>query len=238
MTDPAAYPAIPEVIWAYYEKILDRKLEHPLVKAIKTQGEGRTWQSINDLFSITAKNTGLVSDKLLTELGFKENNFDNNHLQSIFGVMRAINMLHTLGFSEIKPLPAKKKTRECDLRAEHNSQRFAIEVMRSSEAAYRFPDHEDPVHDLPTYVVRRYQEKHTQLTATMKAHNCYKALLVVVMDSPPAKQLTESGEWDGIAKNIFENMKNPPDIHILLFTGLRDAKTDTDEYAVYPPFDC
>lgn len=155
--DPAKYPAIPTAIWAYYKKLLDRNLfEHPVVKAIKTQGEDRTWRAFNDLFCMTAINTGFAPDKLLSELGFDENNLDNNHLQSIFGVMRAINMLHGLGFRSLTPLSSKNSRRECDLSAEYTGIRFAIEVFRSSEVVYRFPDHQDPVHCLQSYIARRY----------------------------------------------------------------------------------
>lgn len=234
MMEAAGYPAIPPAIWSYYTRLLEATLAHPLVETVRNQGEDQTWRAINALFHITATNTRLAPEKLLSQLGFDENNLDNNHLQSIFGVMRAINMLHDLGFANITPLPARRSRRECDLLAEYQGARLAIEVFRSSEAVYRFPGHHDPVHDLQSYIAGRYQAKRTQLEATMKAHNCSKSLLVVVMDSPPAKQLTRSDEWQGIAKQAFMSMGSPGDVHLLMFTGNKDESTGKDEHVIHP----
>lgn len=235
--DVAAYPSIPPAIWSYYRKLLYAKPSHPLVRAIKNQGESPTWKAIDELLKIAGDNTGLAPQGLLKVVGFNENNLDNSHIQAVFGVLRTINMLCNLGFTKPRPLPAKKSTRECDLLAEYNGARYAIEVFRSSEAAYRFPNHKDPARNLQSYITRRHKKKRTQLAATMKAYNCSKALLIVVMDSSPAKQLTRSDEWDEIARSAYHTMGSPTDTHLLIFTGLKDFRTGGDDYAAYPTLD-
>lgn len=233
--DTHAFPAIPQAIETYYQGLLKSHGSHPLLQAIKRQGEERTWQGINELFRVTAESTALNSGRLLRELGFDDKNFDPDYLQAIFGIMRAINMLHSVGFSQIRPLRPQRSRRECDLLGDYDGTRYAIEVLRSSEAAYRFPEHKTPAHNLENYIAQRFIEKRSQLDATMKAHQCSKTLLVVVMDSPPAKQLTGSDEWDSIVNKAFELMGKPVNTHLFVFTGLQDIRTGKDEWAIYPP---
>lgn len=211
--DLKTYSSIPQALWAYYQELLAKNPSHPIVAAIQRQGEEQTWQGINELFLITAQNTGLF-DKLLRLLGFDEKNLDPNHLQAIFGVMRTINTLHNLAFDNILPLPPKKSQRESDLLAEHKGMRFAVEVFRSSEMAYRFPDHTNSAQNLQSYIARRYKEKRSQLDATMKARQCNKALLAVVMDSQPAKALVADTEWEAVVKDTFEQMGGPTNTHL------------------------
>jgi hypothetical protein len=233
--DTRAYPSIPQALWAYCQKLHAKNHSHPFLEAIKKQGEERTWKGINDLFQITCQNIGLDSDRLLRQLGFDERNFHPSYLSAILGIMRNINMLNNIGFANIHPLPPKKSQREADLTAEYGGVKLAVEVFRSSETAYRYPGHSDPNHNLERYIVGRYKEKRSQLDATMKAHLCGKAVLAVVMDSPPAKQLTDGNEWKTTAKEAFDLMGNPANTHLLIFTGNFDPNTGKDEFVIYPP---
>ncbi len=68
----------------------------------------------------------------------------------------------------------------------------------------------------------------------MNTHKCSKALLVVVMDSQPAKALVSGDEWHEVAENTFEMMGNPDNTHLLVFTGMADINGQ-DERILYPP---
>jgi hypothetical protein len=233
--DSRAYPSIPQALWTYHQELPAKNPSHPLLEAIKTQGEEQTWKGINSLFDITCRNTRLDPDRLLRQLGFDDRNFDPNYLPAILGIMRNINMLNKIGFTNIHPLPPKRSRREADLTAEYAGVKLAVEVFRSSETAYRYPSHSDPNHNLERYIADRYTKKRSQLDATIKAHQCSGALLAVVMDSSPAKQLTAGNEWTVTAKETFDLMGNPANTHLLIFTGLSDPSTGKDEFVVYPP---
>lgn len=187
--DTAVFPAIPPAIWAYFQDLQGMNSSHPLLEAIGKQGEQQTWKGIDELFRITSETTGLSPEDLLLRLGFDQKNLDHSYLQAIFGIMRDINTLHDIGFVRIVPLPPQKSRRESDLVAEFSGERFAIEVFRSSETAYRFPRHKDPQRNLEKYIARRYAEKRSQLDATMANHNCGEALIAVAMDSQQQRPL-------------------------------------------------
>ncbi len=152
------YSAIPSTLWPYYEDLVIKRPHHPIVKAIQNQGKDKTWSGINRLFEITSQNTGLPSDRLLQDMGFDRSNLDDNHLQSIFGVMRTVNLLVQIGFTKLRPLPPNKSRRESDLRGEFNRTMFAIEVFRSNEVAYRFPNHNSPTQNLQSSLLSKIAE--------------------------------------------------------------------------------
>src|SRR2546422_10466614 len=113
--DTTAFPAIPPAIWAYFQDLQGMKSSHPLLKAIRRQGERQTWTGIDELFRITSETTGLRPEDLLRHLGFDQKNLDPSYLQAIFGIMRDINTLHNIGFVNIVPLPPHKSRKESDL---------------------------------------------------------------------------------------------------------------------------
>jgi|GEM_PF-2302436 hypothetical protein len=234
--DISKYPSIPSEFWSYYQTLREKRKSHPLLAATSRQGDEKTLDAINELFEVTCRNTGL-KEKLFLNLGFDENNFDNNHLQSILGVMRAINTLNDLGFKKITPLPPRKSRREADLLAVYMNKWFAVEVFRSNEVSYRFPDHSNKSNNLQSYIAQRYSEKRSQLDATMREHQCDKAVLTVVIDSQPAKALVTGAEWEGVTEATYKLMGSPSKIHLLLFTGMKNYFSGKDEYAVYPPLD-
>lgn len=200
---------------------------------MQRQGEHRTWQAIDRLFRFTIQNTQLDSDRLLRQLGLNQSNLDRDHLQAIFGVMRTINTLHPLGFVNIHPLVRQKDRREADLVAERAGARFAIEVFRSSEIAYRYPNHKDRARNLQEYIADRYRVKRKQLAATIEAHRCAKALLAVVIDSYPAKALVQGEGFLAVARDSYRMIRSPPSTHLLIFTGMADVH-GKDERAIYP----
>ncbi len=227
---PNAYPFLTQKFWSYYQFLRDSNPSHRLIRVVQERGERQAFQPINELFRITSQNTKLEPDKLLNHLGLDLRNHAEDHLQAIFGVMRAVNTLAAIGFTNMTPLLPQESRRECDLLAEYSGIRFAVEVFRSSETAYRFPEHSLPRHNLENYISQRYINKRSQFQATMDAYNCKKGLLAVVMDSQPAKAL--SGLY-AVAKEAFEQMGNPNDLHLLIFNGVSDIH-GKDERAIYP----
>src|SRR6476469_2875895 len=145
--DFSKYPSIPSEFWSYYQTLQYKRNSHPIVDAMSRQGHEKTLKALNEPCETTCRNTGL-KEKLFLNLGFDQNNFDNNHLQSILGVMRAINTLNDLGFKKITPLPTRKSRREADLLAVYMNKWFAVEVFRSNEVSYRFPDHSNKSNNL------------------------------------------------------------------------------------------
>jgi hypothetical protein len=234
--DISKYPSIPSKFWSYYQTLREKRKSHPLLAAMSHQGDKKPLDAVNELFEVTCRNTGL-KEKLFVNLGFDENNLDNNHLQSIFGVMRTINTLSDLGFERVNPLPPRKSQREADLLAVYINKRFAVEVFRSNEVSYRFPDHSNKANNLQSYIAQRYSEKRSQLDATMKNHQCNKALLAVVVDSQPAKALVTGAEWEDVTETTYKLMGSPSKTHLLLFTGMKNYFSGKDEYAIYPPLD-
>ena len=228
------FASIPQLIWSYYDELMKKNGPHPLIEATKKQGQEKTWKGIDELFGITSENTSLPPTSLVTQLGFDPKNFDPQYLQAILGNMRSINMLHSIGFRDIQPLPAVMSRRESDLLAMHRGTRFAVEVARSSETAYRFPEHASRRHNLAEYIASRYEDKQAQLGSTMQNRNCSKALFVVVMDSQPAKALLQGHEWEEVAREAFRFMGEPANTRLLIFTGMADSN-GRDEYAVHPP---
>lgn len=222
-----SYPHIPQKLLRYESS--------RLTEALQTQGEHRTWQAIDALFSIGSNIVGMNSDSLLERLGFDEKNVDSNNLQSMFGVVRAITVLHKLRFVDIQPLPPSRERKEADLIAVLNGQQFAAEVFRSNETTWRYPGHSNPSHNLERYIASRYiNEKRHQIAATMTTHRCNKALLAVVFDSPSTALLSQAELLEAI-QNAFGLMGSPERTHILIFTGFLDVATRDDERAIYPP---
>ena len=230
------YAAIPTSFWPYYAKLCSTNTRHPLLRATQIYGEQSILDNIDKLFRITLRNTGLEKKELFSDLSFDRNNLDDDHLQSIFGVMRAINILSGIGFSNLRPLRPKKRKRESDLVGEKNGEKYAIEVFRSNERAYRFPDHHRYPNSLQRYIAKRYlRDKRLQLESTMRTYKCQKALLAVVMDSQPAKALVAGSDWNVVAKKTFELMKTPTNTQLFIFTGMSDID-GKDEFIFYPTF--
>jgi hypothetical protein len=230
----SSYPSVPHAMWSYHEHLVAKGNTHKLLTAIDGQGPEKTWKGINDLFHLAAKATNLTPDDLLVQLGFNRKDLDEANFQAMLGVLRAINMLHNIGFSNIRPLPPSKLRREVDFVASFRDVMYAVEVFRSSETAYRFPDHNKASCNPSKYIADRYAEKRSQFEATMQAHQTIKALLVVVMDSQPFKALTDAAEQQAVTEEAFVAMGNPINTHLLLFTGMADDR-GRDLCSIHPP---
>src|SRR5690242_21428525 len=76
--DFSKYPSIPSEFWSYYQTLHDKRNSHPIVDAMSRQGHEKTLKALNELCETTCRNTGL-KEKLFLNLGFDQNNFDNNH---------------------------------------------------------------------------------------------------------------------------------------------------------------
>lgn len=215
------YPHIPQQLLDYRSP--------KLLEAFARQGEKQTWLGIDRLIQIVSDITEMEPAALLPCLGFDPKNQDHDSLQSLFGVMRSVTMLHNLGFIGITPLPPRQDRKEADLLAKRQDDLFAVEVFRANEYKWRYPGYR-----FEEYIGRRFREsKQAQLEATITNHGCSKAILVVVFDSK-SKALLSKAELQEVAKDAFVAMGFPEKTHLVMFTGLSDAVTGEDDLAIYP----
>ena len=231
--DLSAYPSIPKKLWEYSDRLLADNPSHRLLKAIQRQGAGKTWRAINELFALAAQATNLHPDKLLERLGFNSGDLDSSNFQAMLGVLRAINQLCQLGFKDFEPLHPKLNRQEADFIASRGDQRYAVEVFRSSETAYRAVSHEKPSSDLATYIGGRVKEKLQQVSSTVLAHKCDRGIIVVVLDSQPAKALSSTDELQQVIKEAVCRLGEPRNTYLILFTGMAD-EYGKDEYVCFP----
>lgn len=92
------YPNIPKKLWEFYDQLKRKRSQHKLIEAIKEQGYDKTWRGINDVFYYSSKATGMTPDKLYEEIGFNQNDFDDNNFQALLGILRTINILSSRVF--------------------------------------------------------------------------------------------------------------------------------------------
>ena len=227
------YPAIPEQLWKYYRRLLRDNPQHKLIEAINRLGYDKTWKGINDVFWHASQTTGLTATQLYEEIGFRENDLDENNFQALLGILRSINLPNEVGFQELRPLRPKKSQKEVDLLGRFAKKLLAIEVIRSSEKKYCYPDHKKPSANSITYIVGRYDEKRLQLDSSIKNHGCDAGLLVVVMDSQPFKVLVSLEELNQVTKEAFLAMGSPAKTYIAVFTGMANDQ-GKNEYTIYP----
>lgn len=227
------YPKIPKRLWKYYQRLLQDNPHHKLIEAIKNKGYDRTWEGINEVFWHASQSTGMTSEKLYEEIGFNENDLDDNNFQALLGILRSINILHEMGFQELRPLRPKKSHREVDLLGRFDNQLLAIEVIRSSEKKYCYPDHKKPRANPVTYISERYLEKRPQLDSSIKNHGCDSGLLIAIMDSQPFKGLVTSEELIQVTQDTFLAMGSPAKTYLAVFTGMANEQ-GKNEYAIYP----
>lgn len=231
--DRSVYPAIPKKLWEYYERILVDRPSHRLVEATQRQGVDKTWRAINEIFVLACQATRLSSDELFELLGFKNNDLDSANFQSMLGVLRAINQLGQFGFTDVEPLPPKKSRREADFIAGRGGERYAIEVFRSSETAFRAVGHEVPCLDLAGYIEGRVNEKIKQVSSTIQTHNCDAGAIVVVLDSQPAKALSSAAELQQMVDEVMQRLVTLSKTYLIVFTGMAD-EYGRDEYVCCP----
>ena len=215
------YPHIPQPLLEYRSP--------KLVEAFNHQGEAKTWRAIDEQFRIVSEITRLTPDDLLRGLGFDARNLDRYTLQSLFGVMRAVVILQTLGFGEITPLPSRQDRKEADLLAKRQGDLFAIEVFRANEDQWRYPGY-----NLEEYIGKRFVgEKKAQLEATISNHGCSKAILIVVFDSK-SKALLSKSELQEAVEHSFVAMGSPENTHLVMFAGMADTVTGEDDLVIFP----
>ncbi len=232
--DRTVYTSIPAQLWDHYDRLRVERPEHRLVQAVRRQGAERTWQKINEIFSLASHATGLPPDQLFNRLGLRANDLDPANFQAMLGILRSINMLRQLGFTEFQPLRPLRNRQEADFLAKRNNRLYAVEVFRSSEVANRLANHNNPTANLAVYIEGRVREKLPQVEATIRAHNWVAGIVVVVMDSDPSNALDDGGELLDAVRVAFEVVGNPDGIHIFLFTGMSDIHGN-DEHVCYPP---
>jgi len=230
------YPNIPQKLWEYYERLKKENPHHKLIEAIKEQGYGKAWRGINDVFWHASKATGMPPDKLYEEIGFNQNDFDDNNFQALLGILRAINILNDQGFQELKPLRPKKSQKEVDLLGRFNKKLLAIEVIRSSEKKYSFPDHKKPSSNSLTHIVGRYSEKRSQLDSSIANYDCDGGMLMVVMDSQPFKALVSGEELEQMVQETFIALGSPAKTYLSVFTGMA-AEQSKNIFSIYPLID-
>jgi hypothetical protein len=109
------------------------------LEAISQCDEKTIWLAIDKLFEIVSGITQMQPVALLPCLGFDPKNQSHDSLQSLFGVMRSVTMLHNLGFIDITPLPPRQDRKEADLLAKRQDDLFAVEVFRANEDRWRYP---------------------------------------------------------------------------------------------------
>ncbi len=80
--DRTVYTSIPAQLWDHYDRLRVERPEHRLVQAVRRQGAERTWQKINEIFSLASHATGLPPDQLFNRLGLRANDLDpaNTHV--------------------------------------------------------------------------------------------------------------------------------------------------------------
>ena len=231
--DRSAYSSIPTKLWEYHERLLVDNSSHRLLEAIQRQGAEKTWRAIDEIFALAKQATKLRPDKLLERLGFESSDLDSANFQAMLGILRAINQLGQLGFKDFEPLHPKLNRQEADFIASRGDKRYAVEVFRSSETAYRAINHEKPSSDIASYIEGRAKEKLQQVNSTVQAHKCDAGMVVVVLDSQPAKALSSTVELRQVVEKVVHHIGEPRDTYLILFTGMAD-EYGKDEYVCCP----
>lgn len=133
--------------------------------------------------------------------------------------MRTIVVLHTeLDFGKIKPLRRQSSRKEADLLAVRQGIRFAVEVVRSNERAYRLPG--STKGDFYNYIRNVWNKKQDQIRLSMENHHCEKGMLAVVLDSEPMKGgFMTPDELFACVENAQVGLIWTNDVHLLVFTG-------------------
>jgi len=229
---------IPKDLRDYLDNLNSNYPNHRYIQECSDRGKKAVDDKIDSLLTSASKATGLVPEKLLKALDFDKRDFDGERIQSLFAVLRTINILTTqYGFSEITPLRRKLKQREADLLGTHERIKFAVEVARSSDQAFRLAGA-----NLNRYIKELWERKENQIRSSMVSNKCERGILVIVLDSEPVRSdlVLEINppfpKWislSGAVELAYHNISDPIHIHLLLSTGFESS--GQAEVAIFPP---
>lgn len=212
-----------------FTQVLKASKDEPITQALLDHPDP-TLDSIDRLFEHACCITGMTGEGLLSTIDFSMKDFDPDRLDAVFGVLRAIEFLANLGFIDIRPLRATNSPRS-DIIACFDGKKFSIEVVTSSRRSYRWPGHVKHSSNLVRYIVDKCQEKQAQLRNTLQEINAEYQLLVLVLNSSPARALMNLDDYQLVLQEAYAELGSPKLLYLGITTGL------PSQNAIYPRLD-
>ena len=210
---------IPRQFREYIQNVAKSRLKERWIPALLGPHGTSILQDIDVRFSRASRILNLSPAQIAKELDLDSNNITGNRMDSFIAELRALFWLDTLGLKNIRPLRATSK-RQGDFVGEYRSIRYAVEVFYSPEDFYRWPDHESRRKDLIRYYIDRAAEKRSQVDSSIENEKCKKGVLVLVLDSNPAKALIGRQGYLDVLKRVYHELSWGPDYHYGIITGM------------------
>jgi hypothetical protein len=196
--------------------------------------------NVNELFKSVSTVCKMSCDNLMKSLDYNLNDKSSENFESLVAMLRAINILNSMGFSDIIPVKLNNK-KHCDLLANYKDEICVIEVFCSTEKAKRLYSDIANLrsskisYNLTTYYLLRAKEKKPQLDCSASFYSAKKKILILVLNSYPSIALDTRPEYEEMLKNIYYALNWGVDYHFGLFTGMTTLGIGSDD-AIYPPF--
>ena len=226
LSDRGRYPYIPTAL-AQHAKLAfksNRDKRWPWVLLGDDMEEILT--GINTIFQQAVEATGFTPDELLraTEINVKDSG--QFRIDGAFAEIRAMNFLYTEGFIAIRPI-ISKNTKEADIVAAYNGERFAIEVTHSAAGS--------PKKSLEEWIFNKLvkDKKLGQLEQTRIQYSCSKLALISIINNESILAVKVRSDFMKIAETVWNNLGRRPDLHIAIVTG-REAFGYGPDDVVFP----
>jgi hypothetical protein len=166
---------------------------------------------------------------------FDSADLDPERFDAMVAELRVVGFLNDQGFTGIRLLAATRRQRGADIVAICRDTRWAVEVVCSSRAAYRYPDHKRRSSDLTEWIVDKFREKEEQLNWTALNQDCAKCALGIVLNSWPALPLLNRNGYMKTLREAWTRLGKSQDAHLAIVTGMVTLGVGLDD-CVFPPW--
>jgi len=228
LTKKKNYPNIPQQFWEYIHNADRCKVQDRWLSVLMGPDSRSILQDIDGRFQRAGKILNLSPSKIAKALDLDPKNVAHNRLDSFFAQFRVVFFLGGQGFSNITPLRRSSKP-SADFVAEYRSIRYAVEVFHSSSDNYQWPNHESRRCDLIRYFVDKAKRKRDQVDATREKKQCEKGILVLVLDSYPAKALLCRSDFQHILEQVHNKLVWGESYYFGIITGMESMNQGLDD---------
>lgn len=222
------YPNIPRQFREYIQNVAKSGVKERWIPALLGPDGESILHDIDKRFSKASKILNLLPSQIAKALDLHPNDIAENRIDSFFAEMRTLSWLYTLGFENIRPLRATSE-KQADFIAQYNSTRYGVEVFRSREDSYKWPGHISRHKDLIRYYINKAAEKKIQVDNTMEKEKCKKGVLVLVLDSYPAKALLSHADFMSVLGQVFNELRWGQNYHFGIITGMESLGEGLDD---------
>jgi hypothetical protein len=199
--------------------------------------DSRVKLDIISLLKETSKITELSIPDLLATIYFKPNSLNIEGLEAFLSELRAIIWLNNFGFSNIRPIKAKKDPQP-DFLADYQDKKSTIEVFCLTQTHEQRPEPPYKDKSLNVYVnfdpefdsskfgrdfISKAKDKKKQLDSLDKDMKIDIKILLCVVNSQSMVSLNKKDDWDKHAEYLYNKLNWGNNYYIGILTGSGDT---------------